>query len=114
MLAGTLTGGAMYLVTGATGNVGSAVVDALAGAPVRALVRKPDAVLPDGVEAVVGDLNDPDSIALDGVETLFPMPGYAGADRLPARARDAGVRRVVLLSGGSATLEDMDNAVSRT
>ncbi|XVV07407.1 NAD(P)H-binding protein [Actinosynnema sp. CA-248983] len=105
----------MYLVTGATGNVGSAVVDALAGAPVRALVRKPDAPLPDGVEAVVGDLNDPDSFswALDGVEGLFLMPGYAGADRLLARARDAGVRRVVLLSGGSAALEDMDNAVSR-
>ncbi|MFD0854585.1 NmrA family NAD(P)-binding protein, partial [Actinomadura adrarensis] len=39
----------MFLVTGATGNVGSEVVHALlrAGAPVRALVRKPEAAVPD-------------------------------------------------------------------
>ncbi|WP_103353725.1 NmrA family NAD(P)-binding protein [Amycolatopsis sp. CA-128772] len=45
----------MFPVTGATGNVGAEVVAALAvaGAPVRALVRRPDAVLPDGAEAAV-------------------------------------------------------------
>ncbi|MFD0856125.1 NmrA family NAD(P)-binding protein, partial [Actinomadura adrarensis] len=38
----------MYLITGATGNVGAELVRALAGtgAPVRALVRRPDAAVP--------------------------------------------------------------------
>ena len=51
------------LVTGATGNVGSAVVAELLkrGADVHALIRKPDAAhkLPAGVEVAVGDLLDP-------------------------------------------------------
>ncbi|MFC0111396.1 NmrA family NAD(P)-binding protein [Kibdelosporangium aridum] len=108
----------MILVTGATGNVGAELVTALAkaGEPVRALVRKPrDAVLPPGVEPVAGDLNRPESLtdALTGVRGLFLLPGYADLPGLLALARRAGVARVVLLSGGSAALEDMDNAVSR-
>jgi uncharacterized protein YbjT (DUF2867 family) len=107
----------MYLVTGATGNVGGELVSALIdlGAPVRALVRKPDTPLPDGAEPVLGDLNSPDSLteALKGVDGMFLMPGYADMDGLLSRARDAGVRQVVLLSGGSAALEDLTNAVSR-
>ncbi|WIX88740.1 NAD(P)H-binding protein [Amycolatopsis sp. DG1A-15b] len=104
----------MFLVTGATGNVGAEVVSALAaaGAPVRALVRRPDVTLPDGVEAAVGDLGSPGSLtdALKGVEGVFLLSGYDDASGV---LRDAGVRRVVLLSGGSAALEDLDNAVSR-
>ncbi|MGW5741506.1 NAD(P)H-binding protein [Amycolatopsis sp. NPDC003861] len=104
----------MFLVTGATGNVGAEVVSALAaaGAPVRALVRRPDVTLPDGVEAAVGDLDSPGSLtdALKGVEGVFLLSGYEDISGL---LRDAGVRRIVLLSGGSAALEDMDNAVSR-
>ncbi|RSM41463.1 nucleoside-diphosphate sugar epimerase [Amycolatopsis balhimycina DSM 5908] len=107
----------MFLVTGATGNVGAEVVSALAGAgaPVRALVRRPDAELPDGAEAAVGDLNDPGTLddALKGVEGVFLLPGYEDTPGMLARARDAGVRRIVLLSGGSAALENLDNAVSR-
>lgn len=107
----------MFLVTGATGNVGAEVVSALAGAgtPVRALVRRPDTALPDGAEAVVGDLNDPGSLAdaVKGVDGVFLLSGYANLPETLALARDAGVRRVVLLSGGSAALEDLDNAVSR-
>ncbi|MEV7096418.1 NAD(P)H-binding protein [Amycolatopsis sp. NPDC051045] len=107
----------MFLITGATGNVGAELVSALAGAgaPVRALVRRPDAALPEGAEAAVGDLNDPASFAdaLKGVEGVFLMSGYEDMPGLLARARDAGVRRVVLLSGGSAALADLDNAVSR-
>ncbi|MEV4053816.1 NAD(P)H-binding protein [Amycolatopsis sp. NPDC049688] len=107
----------MFLVTGATGNVGAEVVSALAaaGAPVRALVRRPDAVLPGGVEAAVGDLNAPDGLtdALKGVEGVFLLPGYDDMPGMLARAREAGVRRIVLLSGGSAALADMGNAVSR-
>ncbi|MFF4618346.1 NmrA family NAD(P)-binding protein [Nonomuraea jabiensis] len=108
----------MILVTGATGNVGSELVAALAsaGRPVRALVRDPRrAALPAGAEPVTGDLNQPESLAeaLDGVQGLYLMPGYADMPGLLARARDAGVRHVVLLSGGSAALEDLGNAVSR-
>ncbi|MGI5286265.1 NAD(P)H-binding protein [Nonomuraea polychroma] len=59
--------------------------------------------------------NQPESLvkALDGVEGLFLLSGYADMPGLLARAREAGVRHVVLMSGGSAALEDLDNAVSR-
>lgn len=108
----------MILVTGATGNVGSEVVRALAaaGEPVRALVRKPDTVpLPDGVEAVTGDLNRPESMtgALGGARAVFLLPGYEDMPGLMAEARRAGVEQVVLLSGGSAGSGDTTNAVTR-
>jgi uncharacterized protein YbjT (DUF2867 family) len=106
----------MFLVTGATGNVGAEVVSALvgAGSPVRALVRRPETPLPDGAEAAVGDLNDPGSLgdALKGVEGIFLLSGYSGMAETLELARDAGVRRIVLMSGGSAELEDLRNAVS--
>ncbi|MGK8520542.1 NAD(P)H-binding protein [Nocardia asteroides] len=108
----------MILVTGATGNVGAELVRTLSqtGEPVRALVRDPaKATLAPGAEAVTGDLNQPESLAdaLDGVDGLFLLSGYDGLPDLLERAHKAGVRRVVLLSGGSAALRDMDNAVSR-
>ncbi|MCP2345879.1 NAD(P)H-binding protein [Nonomuraea roseoviolacea] len=108
----------MILVTGATGNVGSELVEALlrAGEQVRALVRNPaEAALPAGAEPVGGDLNRPESLtrALDVVRGLFLLPGYDDMPGLLARAREVGVRRVVLLTGGSAALEDMTNVVSR-
>ncbi|MBN6033284.1 NAD(P)H-binding protein [Amycolatopsis sp. 195334CR] len=60
------------LVTGATGNVGGALLPLLLaeGVRVRALVRKP-ASLPDGVEQVIGDLTDPASIDTTGVDAVF-------------------------------------------
>ncbi|MEU6430442.1 NAD(P)H-binding protein [Microbispora sp. NPDC046973] len=108
----------MILVTGATGNVGSELVEALLGAGerVRALVRNPgDAALPPDTEPVEGDLNRPESLteAFDGVRGVFLLPGYDDMPGLLARARRAGVERIVLLTGGSAALEDMTNAVSR-
>jgi uncharacterized protein YbjT (DUF2867 family) len=63
------------LVTGATGNVGSAVIGELRerGAAVRAFVRDPAAALPDGVEVAIGDFEDAGSIraALAGIDTVF-------------------------------------------
>jgi uncharacterized protein YbjT (DUF2867 family) len=108
----------MILVTGATGNVGSELVQALAraGERVRALIRKPDGVaLPAGVETVSGDLNRPESLtdALNGARAAFLLPGYADMAGLVAEARRAGVERVVLLSGGSAGSGEMGNAISR-
>ncbi|GAA2138645.1 NAD(P)H-binding protein [Glycomyces algeriensis] len=107
----------MYLVTGATGNIGGAVVRALAGQglPVRALVRDAArAKLPEGVTAAVGDLDDPDSLVpwLDGVEAAFVLPGYPDMPALYERLRDAGVKRAVQLSGGSAGSGDTTNAVT--
>ncbi|KAB2347791.1 NAD(P)H-binding protein [Actinomadura rudentiformis] len=108
----------MILVTGATGNVGSEVVKALvaAGEPTRALVRRPEAVtLPEGVETVGGDLNKPASLtqALAGVRAVFLLPGYEDMPGLLSEAKQAGAEKVVLLSGGSAGIDDQSNAVTR-
>jgi uncharacterized protein YbjT (DUF2867 family) len=63
------------LVTGATGNVGSAVVRELRdrGAAVRAFVRDAAGAFDHGVEIAVGDFDDRASIrdALDGVDRVF-------------------------------------------
>jgi uncharacterized protein YbjT (DUF2867 family) len=107
----------MFLVTGATGNVGAEVVRALTAADqrVRALVRSGrPAGLPPGVEAVAGDLNRPESLAeaLAGVRGVFLLPGYEDMKGVLAEVRGAGVERVVLLSGSSAASGDSSNAVS--
>jgi uncharacterized protein YbjT (DUF2867 family) len=107
------------VVTGATGNVGGALVTALvaAGMPVRAVVRsEADAArFPgDAVQTAVGDLNQPASLApaLEGAQALFLLPGYADMPGLYAAARDAGIGHVVQLSGVSAGSGDMSNAVT--
>jgi uncharacterized protein YbjT (DUF2867 family) len=107
----------MILVIGATGNVGNELVRALlrAGEPVRALVRNARRSLPNGVEGVVGDLNDPDSMAdaLTGVKGVFLLSGYEDMPGLLARIERAGAERVVLLSGGAAVARDLENPISR-
>ncbi|WP_128434316.1 NAD(P)H-binding protein [Streptomyces cyaneus] len=107
----------MFLVTGATGNVGAELVRALAeaGEPARAMSRSGLAEgLPAGVTAVAGDLNRPETVreALDGVRAMFLMPGYAGQRQILTDARAAGVERIVLLSGKSAGTGDTGNAVA--
>ena len=71
----------MILVTGANGNVGGELIIRLAAAnhAVRALVRtQKGTALPSSVEAVVGDLDQPDSLsrALEGVNGVFLLGGY--------------------------------------
>lgn len=104
----------MIVVAGATGNVGREVVRQLveAGEPVRALVRDP-AKAPAGVPAAAGDLTDPSSLrpALTGATALFLLSGYS--PDIFTEAHKAGVRRVVLMSGGSAETGDRTNAVAR-
>lgn len=102
------------LVTGATGMVGRGVVAELlaAGQRVRALTRRPaEANLPDGVEVVGGDLDDPESLraALDGVERMYPFPTGRTARGVVAAASRAGVRRVVVLSGALADSDDSED-----
>jgi uncharacterized protein YbjT (DUF2867 family) len=103
----------MFFVTGASGNAGGAVVRALldAGQPVRALVRRAGA-LPDGADAVVGDLNRPETFAdaLDGVTGAFLLSGYERLDELLSNLAGA---RVVLLSSSAAPSGDTSNAVAR-
>jgi uncharacterized protein YbjT (DUF2867 family) len=121
------------LVTGATGTVGSLLVDELRnrGHRVRALARDPSRQLwPEGVEAVRGDAVSGHGLheALDGCDTAFylihSMTGsrgsFAARDREAAvnfgeAARAAGTRRVIYLgglepagSGGSEHLRSRD------
>ena len=96
------------LVTGATGNVGRLVVDLIsaAGARVRAMTRDPGrARFPDGVEVVRGDLDAPSTLdaALDGADRLYLFPVPATAHAVVDRAKEAGVRRIVVLSSGAVT-----------
>jgi uncharacterized protein YbjT (DUF2867 family) len=98
------------LVTGATGNTGSMVLQELArrGARVRTMVREQ----PGGgrlrdtpAETVVGNFDDPRSLdaALEGVTHAYLVtPSSPGAqeqrERFAERAAAAGVRHLVKLS----------------
>src|SRR5262249_37623193 len=103
---------AMILVTGATGNVGSELVQELlrAGLPVRALVR---GQAPAGVEAASGDLDRPDSLraALRHVRGVFLLGGRAEMPGLLEEIRRAGVEHVVLLSSRSVAGGNPTNAI---
>ena len=99
----------MIFVTGATGKVGRHVVSGLVerGAPVRALVRDPDAAdLPEDVDLVSGDLRDPprlpaDLEGADAVFLLWPFFGDDGAGGLvDTLASHSG--RIVYLSAQAA------------
>jgi uncharacterized protein YbjT (DUF2867 family) len=107
----------MILVTGATGNIGSEVVSALleSGVPVRALSRGPSTTTPSGVDVVPGDLDRPESLttALTDVDAVFLLPGFQDMPGVLNQIRAAGAARVVLLSGGSAGIDDPDDAISR-
>ncbi len=114
------------LVTGGTGFIGGAIVEALLAAgrdhEVRCLTRRASAPGPwgDRVALVAGDVRDAASLrrAVDGVDAVIhcvqfpnhpvenPGRGYTyeaidgqGTVRLAAACRDAGVRRLLYLSG---------------
>ena len=108
----------MILVTGATGNVGSEVVAALArrGADVRAVVRDPArARVPARVDIVGGDLDLPESLtpALAGVRSVFLLGGWGDMPGLLRRIKAAGVERVILLTSRCVVGGRPDNPVTR-
>lgn len=96
------------LVTGATGNIGSQVVQHLVsrGADVRALVRDPSkASLPAGVDIAKGDFLDVESLraAISDVSTLFLLNAVVPDEFTQALiglnvARSAGIERIVYFS----------------
>ena len=106
----------MYLITGATGNIGRGVVERLheGGHGVRALVRDASRAesLPKDIDIAVGDLDDADSVAaalrdIDGVFLLHAAPGTAQTRIMIDAACAAGVRRIVLLSSIGARLRPL-------
>ena len=108
----------MFLVSGATGHVGEAIIRILgeAAEPVRALVRDTSRPgLDPRATWVRADLNDPSTVieALPGATTMFVLAGYPGLPDILAAARDAGVHRIVLLSSASAAGGDTSNAIAK-
>ncbi|WP_424217186.1 SDR family oxidoreductase (plasmid) [Streptomyces sp. BI20] len=103
------------LVTGASGQVGGAVVRRLraTGVPVRALVRR-DTRFPTGVDAVRGDLADPASLgaALTGIDAVFLvwpfLDARGAAETIAEIARHA--RRVVYLSSAGVGADGVNEA----
>lgn len=105
------------LVTGATGRVGSQVVNQLIkrGAAVRVLTRDPaKAQFPKDVEVVQGELLNIDALrlAFKGVRSLFLLNAVSGDEFTQASitlniARECGVQNVVYLS-----VFDADKAIN--
>jgi (4-alkanoyl-5-oxo-2,5-dihydrofuran-3-yl)methyl phosphate reductase len=106
----------MYLITGATGNVGSELVDQLlaSGEHVRVFVRDPRKVAHwgDRIEVASGDFEDAKSFgrAVAGAEGAFLMNGAAGVGTFPQlieAAQKEKLPRVVFLSSLFASMPGM-------
>lgn len=97
----------MIVVTGATGNVGRALVRTLTEAqvPVTAVSRHiTDADAAPEVRAVAADLAEPAGLrgAFEGAEALFLLVAGQDPQSILGVAKAAGIRRVVLLSSQGA------------
>lgn len=131
----TAPGPAPVLVTGGSGFIGGALVDALAaaGRPVRALARTPaaaQAVAGRGAEPVTGDVLDPDSLirAMAGCQVVYHAAGVNafclpdprpmeranvdGSANVIAAAAAAGVGKVIYTSS-AATIGEVHGTVGR-
>lgn len=113
----TIAGTMRIVVMGATGNVGSELVEQLSagGHEVAALARgersEPDPRA--GVSWAMADLKDAATLrqALGGAEAVFMLAGYDDAG-LVAEIERAGATRVGLLSSGAVGTAGPDNAVA--
>ncbi|MYV54360.1 NAD(P)H-binding protein [Streptomyces sp. SID3212] len=114
----------MIVVTGATGNVGRPLVQALAaaGEQVTAVSRNVSGEsAPEGVRHRRADLADPESLrpAFEGADALFLHDGGPGAYLLNPRdivdiAKAAGVARIVLLSSQAVATRPRSESHGRT
>jgi uncharacterized protein YbjT (DUF2867 family) len=102
-----------YLITGATGDIGSRITERLLARGIRPRIfvrnaEKARARFTDRVEIAVGDLSDPSSLAnaLAGIDALFLVnsgPEIANRDAIAASAaKTAGVKHLVKLSSMDA------------
>jgi NADH dehydrogenase len=120
----------VILVTGGTGFVGPKIVRALRDRdlPVRSLVRRPGersaaTIAAWGSELVQGDMTDAESLrrAVDGVDVIVHLVAIRqgkdedfrrimeqGTRELVATAKEAGVRRFVLMSALGTSAETSD------
>ena len=115
----------MYVITGATGNIGSRIAEKLlsGGKTVRVVGRSAEKLQPfvdKGAEPFVGDLADTDAMAraFTGAEAVFVLipPNFAAPDHrayqnevgesLANAIREAGVKNVVNLSSVGAHLPE--------
>ena len=112
-----MSGGAKLAITGATGFVGQAVLDALDGSPVKALARR-EQVSRKGAEWISGSLAD--GAALDelasGCEAMIHIAGLTntpnpadfeeanvtGTANVIAACKKAGCKRLIFVSSLSA------------
>jgi uncharacterized protein YbjT (DUF2867 family) len=107
----------VILVTGATGNVGGELVNALRDLdiPVRAFTRtlaRPP--FGNDVKVASGDLNDPGTLApaLAGVRAVFLLGSFRTMPELLRRIDMAGVDHVVLLTSRCVVGGNPDNAIT--
>ncbi|GAA2468999.1 NAD(P)H-binding protein [Streptomyces mauvecolor] len=106
------------LITGSRGKVAATLIPLLRerGLAVRAASASPDKLtLPDGVERVVLDLDDPATFpaALAGVESVFLYANPKHIEAFLAEAKAAGVQHIALLSSSSVLDPDADtNAIA--
>lgn len=104
------------LITGANGFIGRGLIPVLLGRGkrLRGLYRRPEPVAPAGVETVIGDLLAAETLGpvVEGIDCAFYLVHSLGAGRdrfreldrqaaenFVAAAEQAGVRRVIYLSG---------------
>src|SRR5512133_871458 len=116
--------GRKILISGATGFIGRLLTRRLLneGYEVRCLVRRENCALPEGAEAVHGDMLLPLTLkrSLEGIDTAYYLVhamsgGRAGferrdreaAENFVAAADTAGVRRVIYLGGLGETGDDL-------
>lgn len=120
----------LYVITGATGHIGYALLKQLAarGDRVRILIRKDTPVF-DGIkcEKVYGDVTDPDSLlaAFDGADVVFHLAGiidinvgnedliwkvnFDGTKNVVRAVQKCGIRRLVYASSVDAFVPLPDN-----
>jgi len=106
------------LVMGASGNVGRLILENLLalGVPVRASGRNPAAAnFPVEADVVTADITKPETLtaALNEISKVFLYANPEGIDGFVAKAKEAGVKHIVLLSSGAVVSGDENDFVTK-